>query len=143
MFIFDTDHVGILQSQSGPEFARLMARVSQHSATDFFVTVISFHEEIQGWNAYIAKAKKIEGVVKGYGRLLKILIDFNAAQVLPFDDAAASEFTNFRQQKIRVPTMDLRIASIAVSLSMTLLSRNLSDFSQIPLAAGSRLDSEK
>jgi tRNA(fMet)-specific endonuclease VapC len=132
MFIFDTDHLGILQWQSEPGYSRLRHRISPYSATDFFVTITSFHEEILGWNAYIANAKKIEGVVKGYDRLLQILTDFNAAQVLPFDDAAATEFTRLRQQKIRVSTMDLRIASIAVSRSMILLSRNISDFNQVP-----------
>lgn len=132
MFIFDTDHLGILQWQSEPEFSRLMARVVQHSLTNFFVTITSFHEEILGWNAYIAAAKKIEGVVKGYDRLLKILMDFNAAEVLPFDDGAAMEFTQLRQQKIRIGTMDLRIASIALSRSMTLLTRNVADFHQVP-----------
>jgi tRNA(fMet)-specific endonuclease VapC len=109
-----------------------MHRVSRYAATDFFVTITSFHEEILGWNAYIAKATKINGVVKGYGRLLQILTDFNAAQILPFDDAAAAQFTRLRQQKVRIGTMDLRIASIALTRSMILLSRNVSDFNQVP-----------
>jgi tRNA(fMet)-specific endonuclease VapC len=132
MFIFDTDHVGIIQWQSEPEYSRLMNRVSQYAATDFFVTITSFHEEILGWNAYIARATKIEGVVKGYDRLLQILADFHAAQVLPFDSAAAKHFTRLRQQKLRIGTMDLRIASTALSRSMILLSRNVSDFNQVP-----------
>src|SRR5579862_7895191 len=132
MFIFDTDHVGIIQWQSEPEYSRLMRRVSQYAAQDFFVTITTFHEEILGWNAYIAKARKIEGVVKGYDRLLQILTDFNAAQILPFVAAAAAHFTRLRQQKVRIGTMDLRIASIALSHSMILLSRNISDFNQVP-----------
>ncbi|MBI1831153.1 MAG: type II toxin-antitoxin system VapC family toxin [Planctomycetes bacterium] len=132
MFIFDTDHLGIIQWQSEPEYSRLMLRVAQHAATDYFVTIVSFHEEILGWNAYIAKAKKIDGVIKGYGRLLQILTDFSAAQVLAFDDAAAARFVQLHRQKIRISTMDLRIASIAVSRSMTLLSRNLTDFRRVP-----------
>lgn len=132
MFIFDTDHVGIIQWQSEPEYSRMMHRVSHYPATDFFVTITSFHEEILGWNAYIAKATKIAGVVKGYDRLLQILTDFHAAQILPFDDAAALHFTRLRQQKVRIGTMDLRIASIALSRSMILLSRNVADFNQVP-----------
>jgi tRNA(fMet)-specific endonuclease VapC len=96
------------------------------------VAVVSFHEEILGWNAYIANAKKIAEVVKGYDRLLQILTDFNAAQVLAFDDAAATEFARLHAQKIRIGTMDLRIASIVLSRSMILLTRNSSDFNQVP-----------
>jgi tRNA(fMet)-specific endonuclease VapC len=132
MFVFDSDHVGIIQGQTEPEYSRLMNRVSRFVQADFFTTVISFHEEILGWNAYLARAKKINDIVKGYRRLLQILTDFNAAQVLPFDDSAAAQFTLFRQQKVRIGTMDLRIASIVVSRSMILLTRNLADFNQVP-----------
>jgi tRNA(fMet)-specific endonuclease VapC len=132
MFIFDTDHIGIIQWQSEPAYSRLMQQIAQFSSSDFFVTISSFHEELLGWNAYIAKAKNLAGIVKGYARLLKILTDFNAAQVLPFDDAAAVEFARLRGQGVRIGTMDLRIASVALSRSMTLLSRNASDFQQVP-----------
>jgi tRNA(fMet)-specific endonuclease VapC len=128
MFVFDTDHIGIIQWQSEPEYSRLLSRMSQHAEEDFFVTITSFHEEILGWNSYIANAKKIDGVVKAYGRLLRILTDFNASQVLPFDEAAAAHFTKLRKQKIRIGTMDLRIASIALARTMIVLSRNVSDF---------------
>jgi len=132
MFIFDTDHVGIIQWQSEPAYSRLMARVSRYAVPDFFVTVVSLHEEFLGWNAYIAKAENIGGVVKAYDKFLQVLHDFEASQVLPFDDAAANFFVRLRQQKVRIGTMDLRIASISISRSMTLLSRNIKDFEQVP-----------
>jgi len=39
---------------------------------------------------------------------------------------------HFVPGRIRVSTMDLRIASIALSLDMTLLTRNLTDFRLVP-----------
>jgi tRNA(fMet)-specific endonuclease VapC len=51
---------------------------------------------------------------------------------LPFDEAAANVFAGNRAQRIRISTMDLRIASIAVSRDMTVLTRNLSDFRKVP-----------
>jgi tRNA(fMet)-specific endonuclease VapC len=132
MFILDTDHIGIVQWESEPEYSRLMARFGLHADDDFFVTVVSLHEEFLGWNSYISKAKKLDGVVKGYDRFLKILSDFEVSQILPFDNKAAHQFAQLRQQKVRIGTMDLRIAAIALSRSMTLLSRNISDFKQVP-----------
>lgn len=132
MFLFDTDHMGIIQWQSEPEYSRLMARVARHSSADFFVSVVSLHEEFLGWSGYIAKAKHISGVVKAYDRFLQILNDFDSAQVLPFDDSAAQQFTQLRQQKIRIGTMDLRIAAVALSRGTSLLSRNRTDFAQVP-----------
>ncbi len=61
-----------------------------------------------------------------------MLSNFYEAQVLPFDEAAASIFDEMRRRKVRVGSMDLRIASIALSQDMTVLSRNLSDFGRVP-----------
>lgn len=62
----------------------------------------------------------------------RVLSDFARAQVLPFDDAAAAAFESLRTQRVRVPTMDLRIASICLSRGMTLLTRNVADFARVP-----------
>jgi tRNA(fMet)-specific endonuclease VapC len=61
-----------------------------------------------------------------------VLSNFCEAQVLPFDDAAANVFDDMRGRKVRVGAMDLRIASIALSRDMTVLSRNLADFGRVP-----------
>lgn len=96
------------------------------------MTIISFHEQILGWNAYIARAKDQQGIIRGYSRLEGILGDFSQAQVLPFDDVAADVFETLRQQRIRIGTMDLRIAAFARSRNMTVLTRNLVDFQRVP-----------
>jgi tRNA(fMet)-specific endonuclease VapC len=85
-----------------------------------------------GANAYISRAKSRRELVRGYAMLHQILVDFSAAQVLPFDDDAASTFEELRSLRVRVGTMDLRIASIALSRDLTVLTRNLVDFQQIP-----------
>jgi tRNA(fMet)-specific endonuclease VapC len=61
------------------------------------------------------------------------LKDFSLAPVLPFDTGAIEVFDQLRSQKIRVATMDLRIASIAISQGLILLTRNVGDFSKIPV----------
>jgi len=52
--------------------------------------------------------------------------------MLPWDSEAATHFTRLRRQGIRIGTMDLKIASITLAHDATLLTRNLSDFSQVP-----------
>lgn len=52
--------------------------------------------------------------------------------LFPFDDVAAEVFQELRGQKVRVGTMDLRIAAIAIANGMTLLTRNTVDFERIP-----------
>ena len=61
-----------------------------------------------------------------------MLRDFSASQVLPFDDAAAATFESLRSQRVRIGTMDLRIAAIALSRKLTVLTRNVADFQKVP-----------
>ena len=51
---------------------------------------------------------------------------------MPFDEQAASEYQGLRAQRIRIGTMDLKIAAIALVHDALLLSANLRDFQQIP-----------
>jgi tRNA(fMet)-specific endonuclease VapC len=51
---------------------------------------------------------------------------------LDFDEAAATQLQEIRRLKLGVGTMDLKIASIALSNKATLLTKNIKDFRQIP-----------
>ena len=132
MFLLDTDHLGIVQRGSAPEHANLTHRMRQHSLEDFFVSIVSFHEQVTGWNAYIRRARGVEGLVRGYGMFQGILADFARMNVLPFDSQAAETFAELRRSGVRVGTMDLRIGSIALVRGLTVLTRNTVDFERIP-----------
>ena len=106
--------------------------MARQSSDDFFTPIVSFHEQVQGWNAYLARAKSPVGLAKGYSRLEKILTDFSQSRVASFDDDAALQFELLRSQRIRIGTMDLRIAAIALVRGYTVLSRNLVDFQKVP-----------
>jgi hypothetical protein len=51
-FLLDTDHISILQKQSGAEFARLIARIAQVPRADLAFCIISFHEQVLGCHTY-------------------------------------------------------------------------------------------
>jgi tRNA(fMet)-specific endonuclease VapC len=131
-FLLDTDHISILQKQSGPAFAALMARIAQVRRADLGFCIVSFHEQVLGCNAYIAQAKTTADIVRGYQIFDRGLSAFRAAVVLPFDNSAAAVFNGLITQRLRVATTDLRIASIALSQGLTLLTRNSRDFSKVP-----------
>jgi len=132
MFILDTDHLGILEAKTEPQHARLRSRMTRHFPNDFYVTIISFHENVMGWNAYLNGSRTTGEVVKAYSMFERILRDFSKAQVLSFSQAAADVVDSFRTMKIRVGTMDLRIAAIGLEKRFTVLSRNLVDFRKVP-----------
>ena len=132
MFILDSDHLSLLQQKGSDEYRSLANRISAYSAELFFVTIVSFHEQVNGWTAYVARARDSALLVRGYMELDGILSDFARAQVLPFSAAAADIYDDLKKRKIRVGAMDLRIASIAIANQMTVLTRNTIDFERIP-----------
>jgi tRNA(fMet)-specific endonuclease VapC len=132
LFLLDTDHLGIIQRQTQPEFGRLMQRMAACRPVDFYVSVVSFHEQVAGWNAYRNRAKSSAGVVRAYVMFQGILADFVAMQVVSFGADAAEVFESLRSRAVRIGTMDLRIAAVALARGLTLLSRNLVDFEKVP-----------
>ena len=131
-YLLDTDHISFIQRRSGREFATLTERISQHSPTDFALSVISFHEQVLGAHTFINRAQTKEEIIRGYNLLFQTLQGFSLAPVLPFDAEPIAIFDSLRTQGIRVSTMDLRIASIALSHRLVLLTRNIRDFAKVP-----------
>jgi tRNA(fMet)-specific endonuclease VapC len=131
-YLLDTDHISFLQRRSSPEFARLTIRMDRHSPADFALSIVSFHEQMLGAHNFINRARTNIDVIRGYNLLLETLQGFASAPVLSFDTEAIAIFDELRRQKVRVSTMDLRIAAIAISHNLVLLTRNVSDFSKIP-----------
>jgi tRNA(fMet)-specific endonuclease VapC len=106
--------------------------MGQHSPADFALSVISLHEQVLGAHNFINRARTNTDMIRGYNLLREILQGFALAPVLPFDVEAIAVFDELREQRVRVSTMDLRIAAIAVSRNLVLLTRNVSDFCKIP-----------
>jgi len=131
MYVLDTDLIVILQHAESPERRRLLSAMAGHRPTDFFVTVVSLHEQVMGANKYISRARKPTDIVRGYRMFEQSLLTFSQYQLIPFDEPSASLFEQLRQAGVRIGTMDLRIASIALSHGHTLLTRNTVDFQKV------------
>ncbi len=82
--------------------------------------------------AYLARADSIEKQILAYEKLSRFLENYRYIPILQFDEKAGKVFQDLKSRKIRVGTMDLKIASIAISQNALLISRNLSDYLQIP-----------
>jgi tRNA(fMet)-specific endonuclease VapC len=131
-YLLDTNHISIRQTATGPMFARLSARMAAYAEADFGLPVVGFHEQVLGAHAYVNRARKPAEVIRGYRMLLEVLDGYRYAQVVPFDAAAATAFDGFRGLRLGTGTMDLRIAAIALSRGLILLTQNVSDFAGIP-----------
>jgi tRNA(fMet)-specific endonuclease VapC len=87
---------------------------------------------MRGWLAIISRAQNQTKEVAAYQRLHALLGFFNEIPVLDYTEVVAAHFAELRHSRLRVGTMDLRIASFALSLDGLLLSGNLKDFSRVP-----------
>ncbi len=129
MYILDTDHVSLLQRKSGHEAERLRFRLVRFERA---TTIITFEEQTRGWLAYLARARSLAEQVERYKKLKQLLTDYHEMIVLNFDERSAEVFQELQKQRIRIGTMDLKIAPIAIASNAILLSRNLKDFGKIP-----------
>jgi tRNA(fMet)-specific endonuclease VapC len=82
--------------------------------------------------AYIARAKSVDEEVEAYRRLRRHLDNYRQIPILDFGEDSAARFLSLRRARIRIGTMDLKIAAIVLSQGATLLSRNLVDFAKVP-----------
>jgi tRNA(fMet)-specific endonuclease VapC len=130
--ILDTDHLSVLQWEEQPACGRLLSRLSELPPDDIATTIVCFHEQVQGWLAYVKRARKPAQVILAYAKLESLWRSFLRMNVLSFADEAQSCFDEIRRECPRIQTMDIRIASIALVTDATLLSRNLRDFRQVP-----------
>jgi tRNA(fMet)-specific endonuclease VapC len=131
-FVLDTDHISIIEKETEPEYTAISSRLALFSMADWSCSIVSFHEQVLGCNKYLSKPRNTDDVVEGYDRFIKVLALFRGVSVLPFDQSAAREFDRLRAQRVRVGTYDLRIASIALSRGLILLTRNTRDFAKVP-----------
>lgn len=130
MLVLDTNHVSEL-GYGTPAGLRLRDRLLA-SGEDTATTIITVEEQLRGWLAEIHRLADPHGQIPAYRRLQERIEFFARWVVLPWDAAAAESFLNFRRRGIRIGSMDLKIACIALVHDSTLLTRNLSDFTRVP-----------
>jgi tRNA(fMet)-specific endonuclease VapC len=131
-YLLDTDHLSILQRKAGPEYLRLATWMAQSAAQDFGCCVVSLHEQVLGAHAFLNQARNSAGLIHGYQFLERLPRDYLAFTLLPFDGPSAAIYDRLLRQNLRIGTMDLRLASIGLSRSLTVLTRNLRDFGRVP-----------
>lgn len=125
MIILDTDHLVALKDSRGPDFATLANRMAGSTDQEFVTTAVTVEEQLRGWLALINRSNDVHRHVQPYGKLVGLIDFFSRWDVLPFDNAAADQFKELRRQKVRIGTMDLKIASIALATGARVLTANL------------------
>ena len=128
MFILDTDHLSLFQRRDPHVTARVLAT----SALELATTVITMEEQVRGRLDRVRRARSDTEVVRAYRSLLATFVYFRTITIMDFDEQAQTIFQRLHAQRIRIGTLDLRIAAIALSREATLVTRNRQDFAGIP-----------
>ncbi len=131
MYVLDTDHLGEYQKGTSPASERLIRRLDATTEA-VATTIITVEEIMRGWMAAIRRENDPRRQKKAYERLANLFRFFVSWDILPWDEAAITQFEQLVQNKIRIGTMDLKIASIALAQDATLLTCNARDFGKVP-----------
>ena len=133
MILLDTDHVSILKYPKSERGARLTERLEALPAGEVVgISVVSVEEQMRGWLATIAKERSARRQVIPYRELASLFDFFAEFTISPFDERTADRFDSLRSAKIRLGTMDLKIAATALVNNALLLSGNRRDFERVP-----------
>jgi tRNA(fMet)-specific endonuclease VapC len=98
------------------------------------VPIVVVEEIVRGRLNVIRQAearKSSVSIEHAYELFEETFSDFRRIKVLSYTSQSESVYQQWRRQKIRVSTHDLRIAAICVSHSVKLISRNRRDFERI------------
>ena len=127
-YILDTDHLSLLQRGHEP----LRQALQKLSSENIAITIISIEELLRGRLAQVHKASDHAARIKAYFWLWETVDFLRHFTILKYTEQADNQFEALRQQKVRIGTQDLRIASIALSYQAVLVTRNVKDFALVP-----------
>jgi tRNA(fMet)-specific endonuclease VapC len=125
--LFDTDTL-TLYERMHPVVVR---NVFYHLADDVRVTSVTVEEQLSGWFATLRAARTPPQIETAHTRLSEAVRVLSGRDIVPFT-AFAVRYQTLLRQKLNVGGNDLRIASIALEVAATVVTRNLRDFRRIP-----------
>jgi tRNA(fMet)-specific endonuclease VapC len=126
--ILDTDTLSLFrQGHEG-----IIRRISQCAPEELAITVITAEEQLSGWFTLLRRSKSNADLARTYQRLADTVKLLSVFPILPYTEAAITRYEQLKTMKLNVGGMDLRIASIVLEHSGTVITRNLMDFQRIP-----------
>jgi tRNA(fMet)-specific endonuclease VapC len=133
LILVDTDHATLLKYPDSERGRRFIERLSAVPESEIIgVAIVTVEERMRGWLAVIAKEKTALRQVAGYRELAKLFEFYQEFETIAFDEAAARQFDKLRSKRLRIGTMDLKIAATTLVHNALLLSANQRDFGRVP-----------
>ncbi len=128
LFVLDTDHLSLYSFQEPTVVRQVLA----HGFEELAITIVNVEEQLTGWYTRIRQARNDEKRARAYEALFQAVELIKEMRILPFTPADIQRAGELRKQFRRMDKMDLAIAAIVLEHDATLVTRNRSDFQQIP-----------
>ena len=129
MILLDTDTLTLL-TLGHPQVQRRLDSAEE----DIAITIVTRIEVLRGRFDFVLKAADGIQLQVAQQRLDEAEARLAEVVVIPFDSVAAREFDRLRENKTarKIGHADLLIASIALALRATLVTRNVRHFRAVP-----------
>ena len=132
MIILDSDHLSVLRYHNSERALKLIARLNQLPEKPIATSIANVEEAMRGWLSAVAKERRIERQISAYRELGELFAFFSAYTIALLDANAAQLFNGFRKSGVKIGTMDLKTACIAMANDALLLTANRRDFEKVP-----------
>jgi len=129
--VLDTNHLRHFDGR-GLSAETLFSRL-QASTAELATAVVCVEEVLEGWLTEIRRqATQPHRQIIAYREFTRHVETFARWTVLPWDTDSADLFIKLRRDGIRIGSMDLKIACIAMTHDALLLTQNTVDFAKVP-----------
>jgi tRNA(fMet)-specific endonuclease VapC len=132
VILLDTDHLTVLKYSESDRYARLSGRLLAVSPQVIGTTIVNVEEQMRGWLAAIAKEKTLSRQMTAYRELTDLFDFFAKLNIVSLNAEAVALFGGFRKAGVKIGTMDLKMACIAIANSALFLMANRRDFGKVP-----------
>lgn len=132
MILLDSDHLTVLKYRDSERYHRLTTRLTAAVDEAIGTTIINVEEQMRGWLASIAKERSTLRQVNAYRELAALFEFFNKFHIALFTDDAAKRYQDLRAARVKIGSMDLKAACVALVHGALLLTANRKDFEKVP-----------
>jgi tRNA(fMet)-specific endonuclease VapC len=132
VILLDTDHLTALKYTDSARFARLHGRLVAAAPELIGTTIVNVEEQMRGWLSAIAKERTLFRQITTYRELTDLFDFFAKFNIITLSSEAVDLFSGFRKSGLKVATMDLKTACIAMASHALLLTANRRDFEKVP-----------
>ena len=128
LYLFDTDLLTLFCDGH----RTVCERAAQHSLDELATSIVTIEEQLTGWYTLLRQAKSDRQLVTAYDGMTYSIRFVSRLKVISFSTEAATRVAAFKKARLKIKTMDLRIACVALEAGAKLVTRNRADFEVVP-----------